>query len=139
MMSNVAVGVLNSAKASDSPANRQETLVDDTKSSLPPNTSYDNQNDVSSSKATDTDVNKNNSSSYNTGSKTNINNSNPHSNVHSLVYRDKAAEDALKELNNTNSHIHVVKSSDGQEGCLPVRKGFENFTGFGVKCVSEDK
>ncbi|CEG74690.1 hypothetical protein RMATCC62417_09859 [Rhizopus microsporus] len=139
MMSNVAAGVLSSAKASDNPANRQEAFVDDTKPSLPPNTSYDNQNNVSSSKTTDTDINKDNSSSYNTGSKTDINNPNPHSDVHSTVYRDKAAEDALKELNNTNSHIHVVKSSDGQEDCLPVRKGFENFTGFGVKCIPENQ
>jgi hypothetical protein len=139
MMSNVAAGVLNSSKASDNPANHQEAFVDDTKPSLPPNTGYDKQNNVSSNKTTDTDVNKNNSSSYNTGSKTDINNSNSHSDVHSTVYRDKAAEDAFKELNNTNSHIHVVKSSDGQEDCLPVRKGFENFTGFGVKCIPGNK
>ncbi|KAI8047398.1 uncharacterized protein B0P05DRAFT_363645 [Gilbertella persicaria] len=42
--------------------------------------------------------------------------------VKSVIYHDHAAEDAL---------LH----SNEKDSVLPVRKGFENFSGLGVKCV----
>ncbi|KAI7899720.1 uncharacterized protein BX663DRAFT_563671 [Cokeromyces recurvatus] len=55
--------------------------------------------------------------------------------LHSTSFYDVAAADALKRI--YDRMTIPLKTGDKSDRVLKVREGFENFTGFGVKCVSD--
>ncbi|KAI8067274.1 hypothetical protein BDF21DRAFT_426194 [Thamnidium elegans] len=65
----------------------------------------------------------------------------PHMNpaqLQSLIFRDKSTAEAIESLTNSpdNKRVSMI---DGQDRVLYVRDGFENFVGFGLKCLSKDR
>lgn len=64
--------------------------------------------------------------------------------LQSTTFHDHSAADAIKSvIDNMTSKLRtgVSKSGNGTDDdrVLKVRDGFENFNGFGVKCVSDNE
>ncbi|KAI9470701.1 MAG: hypothetical protein EXX96DRAFT_585458 [Benjaminiella poitrasii] len=56
--------------------------------------------------------------------------------LQSPSFRDTAADDAMKSV--YDRMTTTISQGGKSDRVLKVREGFQNFTGFGVKCVSED-
>lgn len=58
--------------------------------------------------------------------------------LQSLIFRDKSTAEAIESLTNSpdNKRTSMI---DGQDRVLYVCDGFENFVGFGLKCLSKDR
>lgn len=63
--------------------------------------------------------------------------------LQSTIFHDRSAADAIKGvINNMTSKLKTGVSKSGNDTddrVLKVRDGFENFNGFGVKCVSDNE
>lgn len=58
--------------------------------------------------------------------------------LQSPFFRDKSTAEAIESLTNSSDNKRV-SMADGQDRVLYVRDGFENFVGFGLKCLSKDR
>ncbi|KAI9263916.1 hypothetical protein EDC94DRAFT_606518 [Helicostylum pulchrum] len=57
--------------------------------------------------------------------------------LQSLIFHDKSTAEAIESLTNSPDNKRV--SIDGRDRVLYVRDGFQNFIGFGLKCLSKDR